>query len=72
MAQDELLWSLSVRRPSVRRPPTPLNNFSSKTPGPIFFKFLLEPFLNGGLKICTNGLCPLIKMAAMPIYGKNI
>ena len=50
---------------------TPLNDFSSVTPGPIFFKFLLEPSVNGELKICTNGFGPLIKMAAMPIYGKN-
>ena len=55
---------------SIIRPSTPLNNFS-ETPGPIFFKFLLVPFVNGGLKICTNGLSPLIKMTAMPIYGKN-
>ena len=46
-------------------------SFSSETPGPIFFKFLLEPSVNGGLKIYTNGLGPLIKVAAMPIYGKN-
>ena len=56
---------------SVIRQSSPLNNFSSETPGPIFFKFLLEPSVNEGLKIYTNGLGLLIKMASMPIYGKN-
>ena len=57
--------------PSVVRPSTPLNNFSSETPGPIFFKCHQEPSVNGGLKIFTYGHGLLIKMAAMPIYGKN-
>ena len=35
---------------SVVRPSTTLNNFF-ETPGPIFFKFLLEPIVNRGLKI---------------------
>ena len=26
----------------------------------------------GGVEICTNGYGPLIKMAAMPIYGKTL
>ena len=68
-AQDELLWSLPVHRPSVC-PSTPSNKFSSETPGPIFFKLHVEPSVKGGLKICTNGHGPLIKMAAMPINGK--
>ena len=51
---------------------TPLNDFSSETPGPIFFKLHVEPSVKGGLKICSNGHRPLIKMATMHIYGKNI
>ena len=71
-AQDELLCSLAVRRrPSVRRPSTHKNDFSSETPGPIFFKLHMEPSVKGGLKICTNGHGPLITMAAMPIYSEN-
>ena len=31
------------------RPSTPLNN-SSETTGPVFFKFLLEPSVNGGIE----------------------
>ena len=59
-------------RPSVdRRPSKPLNDFSSESPGPIFFKLPVEPSVKKGLKICTNGHGPLIKMAAMAIYGKN-
>ena len=57
--------------PSVVRPSTYLNDFSSETSGPIFFKLHVEPSVKGGLKICSNGHGPLIKMAAMPIYGKK-
>ena len=55
----------------VRRPSTPWNDFSSETPGPIFFKLHGEPFVKVGLNIFTNGQGLLINMAAMPIYGKN-
>ena len=57
--------------PSIVHLSTPLNDFSSVTPGPIFFKLYVEPCVKGGLKIYTNGHGPLIKMAAMPIYGKK-
>ena len=49
---------------SVIHLPTPLNKVS-EIPGPIFFKFHMEPSVNGGLKIYTNAHGPLIKMAAM-------
>ena len=62
---------LAVRRLSAR-PSTPLNDFSSETPGPIFFKLNVEPSVKWGLKIYTNGYGTLIKMSAMSIYGKNI
>ena len=49
-AQDELLWSLFVRRPSVRpcvrpcvRPLTFSNDFSSEAAEPILLKFQMEP-----------------------------
>ena len=32
-----------------------LNDFSSETPGAIFFNFHVKPSFNGGLKICLNG-----------------
>ena len=56
---------------SVFCPSTPLNDFSSETPGPVFLKLHVAPSVKGGLKICTNGHSPLFKMAAMPIYCKN-
>ena len=63
--------SSSVRRlASVVRPSTPFNVFSSVIPGPIF-KLHMESSVEGGLKIYTNGYGPLIKMVALPIYGKN-
>ena len=70
-AQDELLWSLAVRRPPVCRPPVHTFEHLSVTSGPIFFKLYVEPSIKGELKICSNGHGLLIKMAAMPIYGKN-
>ena len=45
-AQDELLWSLFVRCPSVRpcvRPLTFSNDFSSETAEPVLLKFHMEP-----------------------------
>ena len=45
-AQDELLWSLTVRCPS----PTHMNDFSSDTPGPIFLKFHVAPSVKEDLK----------------------
>ena len=57
---------------SVRRPSAPFNDFSSETPSPIFFKLHVEPSVKGGLEICTTSYGPLIKMAAMPIYGKTL
>ena len=56
---------------SVHPPSTPLNDFS-ETPGPIFFQLHVEPSVTVGLKICTNGHSPLIKMAVMPIYSKTL
>ena len=35
-------------------------------------KFHMEPPWDGGTKIFSNGPGPMTKMAAMPIYGKNL
>ena len=51
---------------------TPLNDFSSEIPGPIFSKLHVEPSGKGGLKSYTNCYGPLIKMAAMSIYDKTL
>ena len=61
-------------RPSVgvRRPFTFSNVFSSETAWPIKAKFYVEPRWEGGTKVYINGPGHMTKMAAMPIYGKNL
>ena len=49
-----------------------LNIFSSETTGPIEAKFHMEPPWDGGTKVCSNSPDHMTKMAAMPIYGKNL
>ena len=48
-----------------------LNDFSSETIGPIVTKFHIQPRENLGKKSYSNGLGHMIKVAAIPIYGKN-
>ena len=48
------------------------NVFSSETSWPIKAKFYVEPPWEGGKKVCINGPGHMTKMAAMPIYGKNL
>ena len=48
-----------------------LSNISSETTGPIEAKFHMEPPLDGGTKVCSNGPGHRTKIAAMPIYGKK-
>ena len=45
---------------------------SSETAWPIKAKFYVEPLWEGGTKVCINGPGLMTKMAAMPIYGKNL
>ena len=66
-------WSGVRRRPSsssVR--PQFSNVFFSETARPIKAKFYVEPSWEGGTKVYINGLGHMTKMAAMPIYGKNL
>ena len=56
---------------SVLRPHS-LKIFSSETAWPIKVKFHLEPPWDGGTNVCSNGPGHMTKMAAMPIYGKNL
>ena len=46
--------------------------FSLETAGPIQAKFHVESPWDGVTKVCSNVLCHVTKMAAMPIYGENI
>ena len=49
-----------------------LNIFSSETALPIKAKFYVESPWEGGMKVYINGPGHMTKMAAMPIYGKNL
>ena len=48
------------------------NFFSLETARLIEVKFHVEPSLDGGTKVCSNGPDRITKMAAMPIYDKNV
>ena len=48
------------------------NIFSSETAWPIKAKFYVEPPWEGGTEVCINGPGHMTKMAATPIYGKNL
>ena len=47
------------------------NFFFLATAWPIKAKFYVEPPLDGGTKVLSNGLGHMTKMAAMPIYDKK-
>ena len=76
-SQGEFIVFPSSRRPSVvrclsvRRPPFS-KIFFSETAWPIKAKFHVKPPWEGGTKVYINGLGHMTKMAAMPIYGKNL
>ena len=60
------------RRRCRRRRQQCLNIFSSETTLPVKAKFYVEPPWEGGTKVCINGPGHKTKLAAMPIYGKNL
>ena len=65
-----------VRRPSsvvVRRRPSTISNvFSSETTWPIEAKLYVRPPWQEGKRVYINSPGHMTKMAAMPIYGKNL
>ena len=71
-SQGELIVYPSSRRPSVVVSPPFLKIFSSETAWPIKAKFYVGLPWEGGTKVCINGPGHMTKMAAMPIYGKNL
>ena len=71
-SQGELIVYPSSRRPSVRRRPPFSKIFSSDTAWPIKAKFYVEPPWEGRTKVYINGPGHMTKMAAMPIYGKDL
>ena len=66
------LWSGVRRCCRRRRRCPPFSNVFSETAWPIKAKFYVEPPWEGGTKVCINGLGHMTKMAATPIYGKNL
>ena len=48
------------------------NLFFLETACPIEAKFYVEPPWDGGTNIWSNSVGHMTKMAAMPIYGKNL
>ena len=48
------------------------NIFSSETTGQIEAKFHMEPPWERGKTVCSNGPGRMTKVAAMPIYDKNL
>ena len=60
------------RRHRCRRRQQCLNIFSSETALPIKAKFYVKSPWEGGTKVYINGPGHMTKMAAMPIYGKNL
>ena len=52
--------------------PFTFSNVFSETAWPIKAKFYVEPPWEEGTKVCINGPGHMTKMAAMPIYGKNL
>ena len=48
------------------------NIFSSETIGSIEAKFYVEPPWDGGTNVYSNGTCHMTKLAAKPVYGKNL
>ena len=67
-----IVYPCSGVRHCCRRCPPFSNVFSSITTWPIKAKFYVEPPWEGGTKVYINGPGHMTKMAAMPIYGKNL
>ena len=64
--------SVVVVRPSVVRPFTFSNIFSSETAWPIKAKFYVEPPWEGGTKVCINVPGHMTKMAAISYMVKTL
>ena len=71
-SQGELIVYPSSWRPYVVRRPPFSKIFSSATAWPIKAKFYVEPPWERGTKDYKNRPGHMTKMAAMPIYGKNL
>ena len=72
LSQGRLIGELIVYPCSGVRRCRPFSNVLSETAWPIKAKFYVEPPWEGGTKVCINGPGHMTKMAARPIYGKNL
>ena len=63
-------YSIPNEQASARRPP--FSKIFSETAWPIKAKFYVEHPWDGGTKFYINGLDHIGKVAAMPIYCKNL
>ena len=74
--EPKATWGASsigrLHRLSIPRPSTISNNIFPETAWLIVTKFHIQPPGPLGMKKCSNGLGHMTKMAAMPMYGKNI
>ena len=59
-----------VRQSSIHPPFSKI--FLSETAWPIKSKFYVKTSWEGGMRVYINGPGHITKMAAMPIYGKNL
>ena len=70
-----LIWlAYRIGRPplSIARRQHSLNIFSSETTEQTEAKFHMESPWDGGTKVCSNGPGHMTKIAAMPIYDRNL
>ena len=65
-------WAYSIGRSPLRSLIPTLLTFFSEITEPIKAKFHVEPLQDGGTKVCIIGPGHMTRMAAMPIYGKNL
>ena len=71
-------WAYRIGRPLVIRMCVCCQHFQTSSPLKpmgrlnVEAKFHMEPPWEGGTKVCSNGPGHMTKMAAMPIYGKNL
>ena len=66
-----LIYLLAYWWAGLCRRPHSLNIFSSETTEPVNVKSHMELLWDGGTKVSSNGPGHMIKVATMPIYGKN-
>ena len=67
-----LSGELIVYQCSSVRPSSTISKIFSETAWPIKLKFYVEPPWVGGMEVCSRNFGHMTKMAATPIYGKNL